>query len=102
MDKDDNEMQDPKVDNVEEDQSSVISKKKKNEKDDASVTSTKKWHRRKSRETKGNINEKSNASITSTEKKVDTVDKTKISQKSPEAVVTSKNNKNYTVDKSDK
>ena len=35
-------MQDPKVDNVEEDQSSVISKNKKNEKDDASVTSTKK------------------------------------------------------------
>ena len=40
FDNDENEMEEPKVDNVEEDQSSIIFKKK-NEKYDASITSTK-------------------------------------------------------------
>ena len=39
LEKNENEMQEPKVDNVEEDQASILLKKKKNEKDNASITS---------------------------------------------------------------
>ena len=44
LENDDNEMEDPKVDNFEEDQASVIRNKNKNGKYDASITPTKKSH----------------------------------------------------------
>ena len=53
----------------------------------------------KSRE---NVDEKISASITSTKKNVDTVEKTKKSQKYQESVATSKNKKNDTFYKADK
>ena len=48
------------------------------------------------------MNKKFNISITSTKKRIDTIDKTEKSQKTPEPVVTYKNRKIDTVGKSDK
>ena len=76
LEKNYNEMEETKVDNVEEDQASVTLNKNKNEKGDAPNTSTKKWHSWKSRKIKGNVNEKVNTSITPRKNYIDTVNKT--------------------------
>ena len=94
----------PKVDEFEEDQASDILKKKKIYKYDSSITSTKtimtkltKWRNQ------GKIwIRKTTHLLPTTKKKIDTETKTKKSQTSSETVVTSKNNKNDTVDKIDK
>ena len=65
----------PKVDEVEEDQAAVPSKKQKNDKDDASITLTKKLYSWQGRNIKGNMVREANASITPTKNKIGTVDK---------------------------
>ena len=72
LEKYDNEMEEPKFDNVEEYQTSVLLKKKKY---DASITSTKNDTVEKVERSRENVNEKFNAYITSTKKNIDTVKK---------------------------
>ena len=76
LENDGNEMEDPKIDNVEEYQASVILKKKKNEQDDASIKYTEKNTVEKGDKSREILNETVSASITSTKKIIDTVNKT--------------------------
>ena len=63
----DNEMEEPKVDDVEEDQASVLLKKNY----DTSITSQKTYIVEREDKSKENVNEKVNASIKSTNKNND-------------------------------
>ena len=92
-------LEQPKVDEVEEDQAYNPSKKHKNDKDDASITSTKKniYTFDKEEKSKENVVKESNTSSISAKDNTDTVNKTGKSKKSKETIDTSKKNKNDTV-----